>query len=145
MCSISKTAHLLVSRSSTGKVTLASVAAAVAKSAPVKLGHRQAQALCRYALQFFAEQRADLLTELTRWHAAHIDPSELSASTVAFECLGNVVKYPALQNSPLLRLHVAIAMYTTEHAIARPRPQPDVANLITQADLETFLKSEPQT
>ena len=109
-------ANVEIDRTSSGKVSLATVAASVTQAAPAKLTSRQTQAICRYALQFFSEQKAHLVTELARWHAAHIDPSELSASTVSFEIMGNVMKFPLLKDAHLARLYIAQAMYTRENA-----------------------------
>ena len=82
------------------------------------------------------------MKDLTRWHSANIDPQELSVPSLMFETLGSVVKFATLKDAPLARLYVVKALYTEEGTQSRQRPQPDLASLISNNDLETFLKKE---
>ena len=122
------------------KVPLANVVALVEREAPVKLGERQKQGQCRYVLQFYKEGQGNLVSELCRWHSAHIDPQELTLPSTIWETLSNVSKYPALEDAPFVRMHLALAAYTPEGALDKSRPTPDQANLINANDLDTFLR-----
>lgn len=142
MVLIAKMARTSIDAAPGGKVNSTTIAAAVSRAAPVKLAPRMVQGLIRYALQFFSEGKAHLLTDLTRWHSANIDPQEISVPSVLFETLGNVSKYSYLKEAPLNRLYIGQAVYTTENAKARQRPTPDEATLFTNNELDAFLRKE---
>lgn len=135
-----------IAASSAGKINASQVCAVAQRQAPVKLSSRVLQGVVRYALQYFSAGQSSLLTDLTRWHSANIDPQELCLPTSAFDTTGNVIKFPSLQDAPLTRLYVIKAMYDKETAVVKQRPQPDVASLISNTELESFLnkKHSPQ-
>jgi hypothetical protein len=140
MVLIAKIARSSIEAAPGGKVNITYINSAVCRAAPVKLATRSVQGLIRYALQFFSEGKAYLLSDLTRWHSANIDPQEISVPSILFETLGNVTKYPSLKDAPLIRLYVGQAVYTNENAKARQRPTPDEATLFSSMEVDVFLR-----
>ncbi len=70
----------------------------------------------RYVLQFFSAELGFLVHELCQWHAARVDPQELSFGFTMFEYLRHAIPQEC---------------YTDENATAGQHPSPNVCNLIS--------------
>ena len=122
------------------KVNLGNICALVLRSAPVSLSPHAVSSVGRFVLQYFGSAHQELLVDLCCLHSALVDPQSLSVPYAIFDVLS---KEANLVESPHLRQAIVFTMWTSEGAIARQRPQPDTAGLISTNEITSLAKNQP--
>ena len=121
------------------KLNLAPICAIVMGTSPVALTPGAVSGVARFVMQYFGSKHHDLLVELTRLHAALVDPQNFSVPATTFETLAKQVN---LTNAPHFKQAIVMALWTSEGAIPRQRPAPDTAGLISATDIANVAKNE---
>ena len=96
-------------------------------------------AYCKFVCGMAADGALDAVEQFQTFWTAFVDPKAVQIAPAFFD---ELYKCTALLGHPKLRLHMAMSMYTMDHAATRSTGQPASAGLISSACLSALCKPE---
>ena len=118
---------------------LSKVVNAMAMKNTLRLNPSVLGGFARWVCQMAEEKQTKLVHVFLDSWTINVNSKELAIPHSFFD---NAAKTDALKQKALLRLHLALAMYTNEGSQVKTRPQPDLCGFISSGDLATLDRHE---
>ena len=118
---------------------LPKVVNAMAQKTTLRINPSVLGGFARWVCQMAEEKQMNLVHQFLATWSTDVNSKELSIPHTFFE---NTSKIENLKGKALLRMYLALAMYTIEGSQAKTRPAPDVCGFITPGDLTTLGRQE---